>query len=74
MDWNIPGSTGGVRIGVGVGGIGVGVNVGVEVGGSGVKVAEGSGVSVACGAMLPQADKNSTPTIPVIKIFCNDFF
>jgi hypothetical protein len=55
-DRNIPGRAGGVRMAVGVGGMGVAVLVGVEVGGCGVKVAVGNVVSVAFGATAPQPD------------------
>ncbi len=60
-DWNTPGRAGGVRMGVGVGGIGVGVLVGVAVGGRGVNVAVGTGVSVAFGAKLPHPVSKITP-------------
>ena len=72
-DWNTPDSAGGVRMGVGVGGMGVGVSVGVEAGGCGVNVAVGTGVSAAFGAILPHDVRNRIMIIPAIDNLNNCF-
>jgi hypothetical protein len=81
-DWNIAGRAGGVRIAVGVGGMGVAVFVGIAVGDSGVNVSVGDGVSVAFGATAPQPDiimvlsntiKRKFVDLFIIDLFSNGF-
>jgi hypothetical protein len=72
-DWNIPGRPGGVRMAVGVGGMGVAVFVGIAVGGSGMNVTVGNGVSVALETAVPHPDNSKAISNTIKWNFLNLF-